>query len=382
MNNCLKRIIFCSLLILNYSLLIGQSVSGYISDMPSVIWLNQPKSTFYWQNLVHNRLNFSWDFAKYFSFEASVRTRFITGSSAMISPAEMGADKGWADLSWNVLSGNDGQTSSLINVAFDRLNFTFEKGKWQVKLGRQRINWGQTFVWNPNDIFNTYSFFDFDYVERPGCDALRTTFFHNATSSSELAVSVNHFSKITAAFMHHWNWKNFDFQVIAGEQIQSDIVVGGAFTGDVKGVNLRGEFSVFQPIKNFKTSIPTVAIAVGADYMFKNSLMLQGEILYNNVRKKNASSGLMSLYSADLSAKTLSICDWNIFLQAQYPLTPRINGSLSAMYFVDINSFYTGFTLDFSLLENLDFSLIAQYFSAPKDNMHIVFGFGRLKYSF
>jgi len=350
--------------------------------MPSVIWLNQPKSTLYWQNLVHNRLNFSWSFAKYFYFEASVRNRFIIGSADMISPIEMSADKGWIDLSWNVLSRNNGQITSLANVAFDRLNFTFEKGKWQIKLGRQRINWGQTFVWNPNDIFNTYSFFDFDYIERPGCDALRTTFFHTATSSSELAVSVNHNSKITAAYMHHWNWKNFDFQVIAGEQAQSDIVVGGAFTGDVKGLNLRGEFSVFQPMKNFKDTITTVAIAVGADYMFKNSLMLQGEILYNNVRQKNSANGLMGLYSADLSAKTLSICDWNIFLQAQYPLTPRINGSLSAMYFVDINSFYTGFTFDFSLIQNLDFSLIAQYFSAPKEKMHTVFGFGRLKYSF
>ena len=34
--------------------------------------------------------------------------------------------------------------------------------------GRQRINWGQTFVWNVNDVFNAYSYFDFDYKERPG----------------------------------------------------------------------------------------------------------------------------------------------------------------------------------------------------------------------
>ena len=380
----MKKIVFSLLIFYTLSTLNAQKIdfSGYISEMPSVIWLNQPKSTFYWQNLVHNRLNFSCGFAKYFLFDVSVRNRFTVGSGVMISPDEMSVDKGWIDLNQNIFLHNDGQTTYLMNIVFDRLNFTFEKGKWQLKLGRQRINWGQTFVWNPNDIFNTYSFFDFDYIERPGCDALRTTFFHNATASSELAVSVNNFSKITTAFMHHWNWKSFDFQVIAGEQTQNDIVLGGAFTGDVKGVNLRGEFSVFQPIKNFKDTVTTVAVAVGADYVFKNSLMLQTEILYNNVRKKNSTSGLMGLYSADLSAKTLSICDWNIFLQAQYPLTPRINGSFSTMYFVDVNSFYTGFTLDFSLIENLNFSLIAQYFSAPKDKMHIVFGFARMKYSF
>ena len=37
-------------------------------------------------------------------------------------------------------------------------------------------------VWNPNDLFNAFSFVDFDYEERPGSDALRiqkyTGYFH------------------------------------------------------------------------------------------------------------------------------------------------------------------------------------------------------------
>lgn len=147
-------------------------------------------------------------------------------------------------------------------MACDRLYLTFEKEKWCLKLGRQRVNWGQTFVWNPNDLFNNYSFFDFDYVERPGCDAFRATYYHHATSFSEVVVSLNHANEVTAAFMHHGMIKNFDYQVMAGVQTADDLVVGGALTGDVKGVNLRGEFAYRQPLEDFGESAGIFEISV------------------------------------------------------------------------------------------------------------------------
>ncbi len=75
----------------------------------------------------------------------------------------IGADDGLVDMSWNIVE----KQSFLLNTTIDRLWFDLHFNKFQVTVGRQRINWGQTFVWNPNDIFNAYSFFDFDYVERP-----------------------------------------------------------------------------------------------------------------------------------------------------------------------------------------------------------------------
>ncbi|MDR1601086.1 MAG: hypothetical protein LBS42_01485, partial [Tannerella sp.] len=69
-----------------------------------------------------------------------------------------------------------------------------------------------------------------------------------------------------------------------------------------------------------------------------------------------------------------------------YPVTPRLNVSLSGMYFVDIEACYAGLSADYSVLENLDFSFIAQYFyatgSAGAANMRFLLGFARVKYSF
>jgi hypothetical protein len=359
----------------------AQEFSGYVSEMPSVIWQNQ-SSDIWWQNLLHNRLNFGWQLAESWRIDVGMRNRFMTGSEALLNPESTGFDNGWADLSWNWATGK----KALGNTAFDRLHITFEKDKWKLQLGRQRINWGQTFVWNPNDIFNTYSFFDFDYPERPCGDAFRSTYYHNETMSSELAASLNHDGKVTAALLHHWNRKNFDYQLIAGEQNETDLVVGGAWTGDFNGLNFRGEFSYFHPVKHATDTSGTIALSVGVDYIFANSLMLQTEVLYNNVGNTFSGNGLMGLYAAPLSAKYLSICDWNVFAQASYPITPRLNASLSGMYFVDIRACYAGLSLDYSVIENLDFSFIAQLFSttggSELGDMRFGLGFVRLKYSY
>jgi hypothetical protein len=375
------KFIVCSLMIaIHCSTLFGQGFSGYAGLMPSVI-LTSPGEELRWQTLLHNRLNFARQFSEHWSIEAGMRNRFITGDRDMIDPDGTGFDPAWADLSWNWAQGNH----LVGNTAFDRLLVTFELNKWKMQLGRQRINWGQTFVWNPNDIFNTYSFFDFDYPERPGCDALRATFFHSETASSELAASIDRNGKTTVAMLHHRTWKGIDCQFIAGEQMQTDLVLGAALTGDLKGLNLRGEFSWFHPLRASDTG-SVAALSLGADYVFPNSLTIQTEVLYNKAEKSASAGGLMSLYSAPLSAKRLSVCDYSVFAQASMPVTPRLNVALSGMYFVDIESFYAGLSIDVSLAGNWDMSLVGQFFHTPaspeSDAVQFTMGFARLKYSF
>ena len=70
---------------------------------------------------------------------------------------------------------------------FDRANVKWTLDKFELTVGRQRINWGQNLIWNPNDIFNAYNFFDFNYVERPGSDAVLMELFTGDFSSVQLA---------------------------------------------------------------------------------------------------------------------------------------------------------------------------------------------------
>jgi hypothetical protein len=187
--------------------------------------------------------------------------------------------------------------------------------------------------------------------------------------------------------MHRWNRNGFDWQVAGGLCAGQDFMLGGAWSGDFNGLNFRGECSLFHPAGRASAdSSLTVAASVGMDYIFPNSLMLQAEILYNKVGDAFSSAGLMGLYDAPLSAKRLSVCDWNVFGQASWPFAPRLNASLSALCFVDIQSYYAGFSVDYSVAENLGLSLIAQCFAATeksgRGNMQAVLAFARLKYSF
>jgi hypothetical protein len=54
------------------------------------------------------------------------------------------------------------------------------------------------------------------------------------------------------------------------------------------------------------------------------------------------------------------------------------------MWFPDLNGYFAGGSLDFSMAENVDFSLYWQHFRSEIDNTesNVNLGFLRLKYSF
>lgn len=69
----------------------------------------------------------------------------------------------------------------------------------------------------PNDFFNTYSFFNFDYTKRPGADALRLQHFLEDMWRVQAAVSPARNSRhMVAAAMLNLNHWNYDFQALAG----------------------------------------------------------------------------------------------------------------------------------------------------------------------
>jgi hypothetical protein len=111
--------------------------------------------------------------------------------------------------------------------------FQYTNEKLQVTAGRQRINWGQTFVWNPNDIFNTYSYFDFDYEEKPGSDAVRVQYFLNPTSAFELAAKLDRQNKATIAGLYRFNKLNYDIQFLSGITDEQDFVAGAGWSGQI-----------------------------------------------------------------------------------------------------------------------------------------------------
>jgi hypothetical protein len=263
------------------------------------------------------------------------------------------------------------------------INFTREN--FEAKIGRQRINWGQTYVWNPNDIFNAYSFFDFDYEEKPGSDALRLMYYPSFTSTAELAMKVNKDKEVTAAGYYRMNKWGYDWQFLGGVLNDDEYVAGMGWSGNIKGAGFSGEMTYIRPEKNFRDTSGLLLASVSASYMFSNSLFLQFEGFYNGNFKNMNLNSFTNYYYRPLTVKTLSFSEFSWFGQATYPIHPLLEGTLAFMYFPDINGYFVNPSLRYSLTDNVQLSAFAQLFKgkfARGANEQINFIFFRFKWSF
>lgn len=383
------RFVFCILLfiplIINAQDSIPKrlSLNGYISNTQSFMF-DKWDGDWTSDNLIHNRLNFQWNNRNgNWNAVVELRNRLFSGESVEIIPgyAKMvESDNGYKRLSFNIASGK----SYLINSKIDRAYISYNKDRFRMKIGRQRINWGQCITWNPNDLFNSSSFFDFDYIEKPGSDALRIQYFASSTSALDISAKVDNQNKATIAALYRFNRLNYDIQIIGGLLSENDYVIGAGWSGEIKGASFRGEVSYFQPKNNFTDTTGVLVVSLGSEYSFPNSFRVQYEILYNKIKGTEVRN-FAEFYTMNLSAKKLSFTDLSMLLEGSYPITPLFNATLSVMYLPKIKGYFIGPTLSYSLTENIEFSLIAQSFSGEiikgeRDNSYL--GFLRLKLNF
>jgi len=333
------------------------------------------------ENLLHNRLNFKGFISDDITFSAEFRNRLFTGDLVRLGEyytGLIGADEGLIDMSWNIIE----KQSFLFNTTLDRLWIDLHFDNLQVTAGRQRINWGQTFVWNPNDIFNAYSFFDFDYVERPGSDAVRLQYFPSSSSAAELAVKADNDHDITAAGLYRFNKWGYDIQFLAGVVNSEDIVIGTGWSGAIGSISFRGEASWFDHYSDFPGDESTVLITTGFDKIFKDNSMAQVQFMYCN--RPLVINDFNSFYSGSLSSKDLAFSSFSAFGQFTWAVAPLLNITVSAMWFPDLEGYFAGPSLDYSLTEDLDFSILWQHFNSimAGARTRINLGFLRLKYNF
>lgn len=379
-------LVACSLQLAAQEGLPDKELTGYIKYLHTEIIPPTDTLDFTSDNFLHNRLNFSWYLNENWTFKTSMRNRFFWGELVEEAPQlfrSLAEDPGFMDLSFVWLQGD----RSLGHAIFDRINFAYQDEQWEVIIGRERINWGMTLIWNPNDIFNTYAFFDFDYEERPGTDAVTVNYFTSATSQFGLTYAPGKtLEESTIAARYRWNTGTYDLQGFAGYQNQF-YVMGAGWAGDIKGAGFRGEGTYFVPDQGSLGEQQFVG-TLDADYSFSNSLALfvQFSYLFNS-QGINAPSGDYSVWFLDrnLSAQTLSPAMHNLFFTIRGQITPVVNLTMSSMVNPADGSWFVGPALDISLMQNVDLLLNTQLF---RGDPMTLFGdggslvFGRLKYSF
>ncbi len=336
--------------------------NGYLSYMNTVEIIDTLRDNWINDNLFHNRLNFKWTNEKRgFKVVAQVRNRLLYGDRIKLDPfytKQISRDNGMVDLTYNVAKGN----SFILNTTFDRLNFSFEKNNYMFTIGRQRINWSSSFVWSPNDLFNNASFYDFDYVEKPGSDAIRFQYFTSPVSSFDAVMKFDRNKDITTATMYRLNKFGYDFQVLGGVLESKDWAMGLGWSGNLKDGSFTGELSYFIPMK--KGDKTTFLGSVGYNYTFPSELFLYGEFMYMTIKDEDKNKGFNEFWAAPQSVKNLSITEYNFVFMAEYPITSLLKLSVSTIYYPDLSGVYISPSIDYSIGQNMDLSFIGQFFSA------------------
>lgn len=334
-------------------------------------------------NQIHNRVNFRWFASNEFTFALEARNRLYFGQMIREFPdykTIVDTDNGYFDLG-AVLASGDGY---LLHSVIDRLYFDYTKNNWQIRVGRQRINWGVNLVWNPNDIFNSFSYFDFDYEERPGTDAVKIQYYTGVTSSAELVYKLGHDkNEMALAGLYRFSKFNYDFQMMGG-WVGKDWVVGGGWSGDIKGGGFRGELSYFTPREKNNGSKEALVASVSGDYTFKNSLYLHTGVLFNSHGLKGKAGG-RSFFDQELTAKMLSLAMYNVFGQFSFPVTPIFSAGFSAIVNPSDGSSYLGPSLTWSIANNWEFLINSQLFLGEPGSEYGDYGkavFARLKWAF
>ena len=343
--------------------------------------------------LIHNRLNFFWYPNESFTFSVQARNRIIYDETISENP---GIDKlyehdgGLISMSKNWFAEDD----YIFNSNIDRLYVQYTLGNFEISAGRQRINWSQSYAWNPNDIFNASNYFDFDYPEKPGSDALRLQYYTGMLSSAQAVVKLDDKNNITAAGLFRFNLKGYDIQLLSGVVNEEEVVLGSGWSGNIKQIGFRGEVTSLFPYKDtseYMHGMDNLFMAdLSFDYVFPNSASVLCEFLYANNDIESLASSFTSLFSSPVTIRSLAFSRLSTLVSGTYPVHPLINVSVSGMFFYRITGMYFGSNVDFSLTDNLSLSAFVQYFNMflskedviQLDDMSIRYLFLRMKYNF
>ena len=360
------------------------NLSGYLQNL-NTLWIKDVTSQWYSMNSVVNRLNLKLYLNNQWNVNAAARNALTYGQLIYLNHPY------YADL----LIGDEGrlnlttvirQDSSYIFYShLDRLNLHFVRDRFELTLGRQRINWGINLVWNPNDLFNTFNFYDFDYAERPGCDALRLQYYTGYASSFQAALKIDSENQLTAAFLYKFNYRNYDLQLLSGV-MKEDAVIGAGWSGYLRDAGFSGEVSWFRNFEHITDSSGVIVLSMAVNYTFSNALFVHTAMLYNSAGTTGkAGWGDSFLTLQDLSPKTFTPARYALFGQMTYPISPLIRADFSTVFNPTDHSLFLGPALDFSLSDNIAFLLMGQIFRGKAGTEFGDYGtliYTRLKWSF
>ncbi|MBK8969756.1 MAG: hypothetical protein IPM36_24480 [Lewinellaceae bacterium] len=331
---------------------------GYVKNLQQWQFSSVPNSLVS-GGFFHNRLQLKYTPDSLWTFDVELRNRLFYGEWVRVQPgfAEgLNKDNGLLDLAFVPVD----RPALVASVIADRLWAQWARGRWQVRVGRQRVNWGKTLTWNPNDWFNAWNFLDFDYEERPGSDALRVQYQTGGFSEFDLAVSpARHARNAVAALRYGGHFGRVHWQGLVGVY-RNRLAAGLGWAADVGQAGVKGEISVFQPIDS-TAGVTSVSATAEVNMLFGGSWFCSGGLLINS-NGIGGRANLFQLAQTNLTADNLMPGKVSFLASVSHPFTPLLQGSLAAVYSPNGHLIILVPTMAWSVANNWDIDLTGQLF--------------------
>jgi hypothetical protein len=354
-------------------------LNGYIKNL-ELLTFNKDFKDNISSNLLHNRLNIKWKPSDRLTAVTEFRNRVIWGEEVKLThnyASLLRNDNEWLNLQMIWIDN----PSLVLHTNTERLYVDYHTTKWNVRAGRQRINWGITTTWSPNDIFNTYNFLDFDYEERPGADGAKLQYLLSDFSNIEVAYSNKGKHKgSVAALRYSLNKWGYDIQLITG-RYSNHPTIGFGWAGSIKDAGFKGEMQYFIASKD---SVSVVNISTQLDYMFENGWYVNVGFLFAS---NGLNNGVNDWYKVNFkfTPEHLMPTKWNGMITTSKKFTPLFTATISTLYAPGANLLILFPMLQYSIVTNLDVNLVWQsFFSEVQHTFQAVShqAYVRMKWSF
>ena len=369
-------------------------VGGYVKYM---LTSSKPDGQSHFEDhLLHQRLNIRYQATSALDFHLGMRNRLFSGEQ---SQAPDFADRLSEDLGyWDLNKSGSYGSNKVLSSNIDRAYLQWRVKDWHIKAGRFRVNWSMNSIWNPNDIFNSYCLYDFDYEERSGRDGINLTYQLGFASELNFTYSLREQNTTTGKsqaqdygirYLNHT--KGWDWQLIAGKSLQDNILAAG-FAGQVYGAGVKGEISWFDPehqtaqqelwggiLTNMPSSISQANSILNSES--KASYVASLEADYSIKSERNWFISLASLYTssptntstsqnplnAPQSARELSFTTWTHYASISLDINSLNRLVLVGIYYQD-GSYFTSASLNTSLADNWQLLSQLQHFDGKPDS--------------
>lgn len=354
-------------------------VSGYVKNLESLSFDKNFKNAVS-ENLLHQRLNIRWRPSQKISAVAEFRNRLFWGEGVKSNPGFANQVENENE-NFNLQKTWINNGSLMLHTSIERLNLEYRDARIEVKVGRQRINWGLADIWNPNDIFNVYSFLNFDYEERAGADGIRGHIHLNNAANLEVGyVNTGKENGNIAAIKYEDNISGYDWQCLAGWH-KNRLTLGGGWAGILGKLGFKGEGQWFLKRDGSESQIN---ITLEFDHILKKGWYVKGGLLYNNNGMHEPIEN-----GSDINFRPSALMPmptrWNFIATTAKEINPLCSATVSLLFAPGTDLIIVLPSIKYNLASNLDADIFWQsFFLRSNEKMeakrHLVFF--RIKWSF